>query len=164
MEWLRDWLLGVTAAALIATLADALCPKGYSQRLNRTAGGLLLLLAILAPIGRLDSVRIADALAKYRLGREDAVAAMAADSQDLRKAIIARESAAYISDKATALGIQEVQVWVTCRMTLEGYPAPETVRVRGAGSDSAWTALSRAITADFALEPSAQTLERMDVP
>lgn len=164
MEWLRAWLLSVTAAALIAALTDALCPKGYSRKLGHMAGGLLLLLAVLSPIGRLDSVRLADALAKYRLGREEAAEAMMVDSQDLRKAIIARESAAYISDKAAALGIREAEVWVECRMTPEGFPAPESVRVRGTGPDAAWTALERAITADFALEASAQTLERKDVP
>lgn len=164
MEWLRSWLLSVTAAALIAALTDVLCPQGYAKKLGHMAGGLLLLLAVLSPIGKLDSIRLADALAKYRLGREEAATAMAADNADLRKAIIARESAAYISDKAAALGIQDPEVWVECRMTPEGFPAPESVRVRGTGPDSAWAALGRAITADFALEASAQTLERKDVP
>lgn len=164
MEWVKSWLLSVTCAAVIAALATALCPEGFGKKLTRSAGGLLLLLAALGPAAGLEEGDMADAFAKYRAQGDPAVQAMAQEDGETRKAIIARQSAAYISDKAAALGIQDPQVWVTCRLTGEGYPAPETVTVRGSGSEEAWLALQRAITADFGLDESAQTLERMDVP
>lgn len=83
---------------------------------------------------------------------------------EVTKAIIAEETAAYISDKAAGLGITQCRVEVRCRMTEEGFPAPDTVRVEGCGDEQAWQALSKAITADFAVEESAQTLERKDAP
>ncbi len=164
MEWIKSWLLSITCAAVIAALASALCPDGFPKRLTRSAGGLLLLLAVLGPVRRLDNGELTDTLAKYRAQSDVAVETMAQENQEMCKAIIARQTAAYISDKATALGIQEPQVWVSCRMTGDGFPAPESVTVRGSGTDEAWQVLQRAITADFGLENSAQTLERMDVP
>lgn len=163
MEWLRSWLLSITCAAVIAALANALCPDGFPKRLTRSAGGLLLLLAVLGPVRRVSGSDLTDILARYRAQSDVAVETMAQEDQEMRKAIIARQTAAYISDKAAALGIQEPQVWVSCRMTEDGFPAPESVTVRGSGTDEAWLALQRAITADFGLENSAQTLERMDV-
>ena len=164
MEWVKSWLLSIACAAVIAALAVALCPEGFSKKLTRSAGGLLLLLAVLSPVKRLESGEMADALAKYRVWSDDAVQAIAEENQEMRKAIIARQTAAYISDKAAALGIQEPRVWVTCRLTGEGFPAPESVKVQGSGPEEAWQALQRVITADFGLDESKQTLERMDVP
>lgn len=163
MEWLRRWLLSMTCAAMIAALANALCPEGFPKKLTRMAGGLLLLLAALGPVRRLDENALGDALAKYRAQQSGYTQAMTGQEETI-KSIIARETAAYISDKAAALGIQDPQVWVECRLTPEGFPAPQSVRVRGSGADSAWQALSKAITADFALDEQAQTFERMDVP
>lgn len=164
MEWVKSWLLSIVCAAVIVALANALCPEGTPKRLTRSAGGLLLLLAALAPIRRLEGGEMAAAMAKYQVWPDEAVQAMAQEDQELRKAIIARQSAAYISDKAAALGIKEPQVWVSCRLTGDGFPAPASVTVRGSGPQEAWQALQRAITADFGLEESEQTLERMDVP
>lgn len=164
MEWLRSWLLSITCAAMIAALADALCPGGFPRKLIRSAGGLLLLLAVLGPIKQLDSRELSGILAKYQAQYGGYAETVAEENQGRTKAIIERQTAAYISDKAAALGIEEAQVWVTCRLTQEGFPAPQSVKVRGRGDETAWDSLSRAITADFALEPEAQTLERTDVP
>ncbi len=165
MEGIRSWLLSITCAAMIAALADALCPAGFSRKLVRTAGGFLLLLAVLSPVTALRGTALGQALQTGGFFSGESLWAGAEDSEEVRKDIIARQTAAYISDKAAALGIQEPQVWVSCRWTRDGFPAPETVRVRGSGTEEAWQTLQSAITADFALEPSAQTLERMeDVP
>ena len=164
MVWVKSWLLSIACAALIAALALALCPEGFPKKLTRWAGGLLLLLAVLGPVKRLEDGDMTDILAKYRLWPGDDIEAMAEENAEMRKAIIARQTAAYISDKAAALGIRDPQVWVSCRLTEDGFPAPESVEVQGSGTQEAWQALQRAITADFGLEESAQTLERTDVP
>lgn len=164
MEWMRSWLLSITCAAMIAALADALCPNGFPRKLVRFAGGLLLLLAVLSPIKRLDGGELSDIFAKYQVQYGGYAETMTAENQERTKAIIAQQTAAYISDKAAALGIEKAQVRVTCRLTEEGFSVPESVEVRGKGEQTAWDALSQAITADFALEPEAQKLERTEVP
>lgn len=160
MEWLRSWLLSIVCAAMIAAVADALCPKGFSKTLTRMAGGLLLLLAALGPIRSLNEETLAQTVAQL----EAAGGAMETRAQeDTIKSIIAEETAAYISDKAAALGIKEARVEVRCRMTEDGFPAPESVEIQGRGSQEAWAALEAALEADFALGQDARTLERVDV-
>lgn len=164
MEWIREWLFSIVCAAMVAALAEALSPKGFPKRLVRYAGGLLILLAVLGPVKQLDSHVIGDAVADMK-GRYGGYAeTFAQQNTQVTKAIIEEETAAYILDKAAGLGMTQCRVEVRCRMTEEGFPAPETVRVEGCGDETAWQSLSRAITADFAIEREAQTLERMETP
>lgn len=160
MEWLRSWLLSITCAAMIAAVADALCPKGFPKTLTRMAGGLLLLLAALGPIRSLDEDALSQSVAQLAASQS---AVETEDQEDMIKSIIAQETAAYISDKAAELGIEEAQVEVRCRMREDGFPAPESVEVRGKGSQEAWAQLEAALEADFALGQDSRTLERMDV-
>lgn len=163
MEWLRTWLTAITCAGLIAAMAVALTPAGPGRKLARFTGGLLVLMAVVGPIKELDLGDLAEALGKYRAGAASPAAeAMAAQNETMQKAIIEQETAAYISDKAKGLGLESVTVKVTCRVTEEGFPAPEEVYVSGRGDEEAWAALERAITADFAIDKSGQTLERME--
>lgn len=164
MEWIRNWLFSIVCAALVAAVADALSPKGFPKQLVRYAGGLLVLLAVLGPVKRLDSNAIGDAMANLKGRYSGYTEAFAQQNTEVTKAIIAEETTAYISDKAAGLGITQCRVEVRCRVTEEGFPAPDTVRVEGCGDEKAWQALSRAITEDFAVEASAQTLERKDAP
>lgn len=161
MEWMRSWLFSIVCAAMVAAVADALSPKGFPKQLARYAGGLLVLLVVLGPVKQLNSNAIGDAMADLR-GRYSGTEVFAQQNEAVTKAIIAQETAAYISDKAAGLGITQCRVEVRCRVTDEGFPAPESVRVEGCGDERAWRELSRAITADFAIEQEAQTLERVD--
>ncbi len=163
MEWLKSWLLGILSAAVIAALAGALCPEGLPKRLTRLAGGLLLLTAALGPVRRLDGADLAAALTGALTQAEER-AQTAAAREETRKAIIAQETAAYISDKAAALGILDPQVRVECRVTEDGFPVPEQVEVRGKGPREAWDKLRQALSDELALAEDAQTLEGMDVP
>ena len=111
MEWVRQWLMAVTCGALLAALADGLMPQGAVRQVGRTVCALMLLCVVLRPVLR---VRIppADQLLS---GVEEEVARsktqLQQDSGDMLKRLIERESAAYISDKAAALGAQcEAQV------------------------------------------------------
>lgn len=162
MEGLNAWLVGVAGAAMIAAIAVALTPEGFARKVARFTGGLLLMLAVLGPVKELDLDELAGTLAKYRAQQQGAAEAMAAENEEGRKGIIEQEAAAYISDKAKSLGLSEVRVEVKCVMTEEGYPAPKEVYVAAAGDGEAWKALQKAITADFAIEESRQTLERKE--
>lgn len=162
MEWIKNWLLSVVCAAMATAVAEALSPKGMPKRLAKYAGGLLVLLAVLGPVRKLDSGAIGDAAANLKGRFRGYTEVLASENTEVTKAIIEEETAAYILDKAAGLGMTQCRVEVRCRMTEEGFPAPETVRVEGCGDERAWQSLSRAITADFAIEREAQTLERMD--
>lgn len=162
MDALKTWLTSASCAALICAIAVAMTPKGTPRKVAKFTGGLLILLAVMGPVGNLDLGDLAQALSKYRYGGESSVMAMAQENGNTRKSIIERETAAYISDKAASLGLTEVKVTVECTITEEGYPMPERVRVSAAGDDEAWSALQRAITADFAIDEQGMTLERTE--
>ena len=54
MEGLRQWLLGIVFTAFAAGLARQLAPEGREQAMVRLAGGLLVTLAILRPLGQVS--------------------------------------------------------------------------------------------------------------
>lgn len=162
MEWMRSWLFSVAAAALISTLAVTLTPQGAPKKLAKLAGGLLLLIVMLEPVKTLRSGDISGVLAEYQRDYSRYAQAFTEENQALTKSIIEAQTAAYISDKATGLGLQITQTTVTCRLTEEGFPTPSRVYVQGRGPDDAWDALSAAITTDFGLDKEHQRLERMD--
>lgn len=130
MEWVRQWLLSMTCAALIAALADGLMPKGAVRQVGRLVCALMLLCVVLRPVLR---VRIPSAeQLMERMGQE-----LAADRErleqhggDMLKTLIERESAAYIVDKAAALG-SECEVRVECLLSEENLWLPYRAEVSG---------------------------------
>lgn len=164
MEWMKTWLLSVTSAAVIAALADALTPKSAPRKMVRMAGGLLLLLAVLGPVKKLQDVDFSEILEDYQGKYAGYEETLVQESEDMMKGIIEETAGAYILDKATALGLQECSVAVVCQAEDTGFPIPQRVTVRGTGEEDAWSALSDAIAADFAIGPENQTFERTDAP
>lgn len=121
--FVRQWLLGVVAAALAAALADCLISQASLRRLARLAGGVLMALALLRPLGTLAGVSLS--LEDWR-GRREALEAQYRSAQDeTLTAIIEEETAAYIVDKAAELGLEtrvrvraaergaSLEVWLT---------------------------------------------------
>ena len=51
LELIRQWLLGITAAAMLVALAEALCPDGNIRGILRLTGGLVLLAALPSRFG-----------------------------------------------------------------------------------------------------------------
>lgn len=47
---IKEWLLGVVAAALVVSMARAITPEGTVKKIGRLVGGLLLLLAAVRPL------------------------------------------------------------------------------------------------------------------
>lgn len=130
MEWVRQWLLSVTCAALIAALADGLMPKGAVRQVGRLVCALVLLCVVLRPVLR---VRIpsTDRLIDH-FGKEisQSTEQLEQHSGDMLKTLIERESAAYIVDKAAALGVQ-CQAQVECVLGEEDLWLPHRARISG---------------------------------
>ena len=130
VELLGNWLMGVTCAAMILALAEGLSPAGGPKRAARLAGGLLLLLAVVKPLLSLDGSALTQAMTEYRLDAEWSAQALEGENKTLMKDIIEAQTAAYIQDKAAALGI-------TCTVQVEAdqaaeYPVPKVVTITGA--------------------------------
>ena len=157
MELLRQWLTGVTCAAIIVALADSLMAGGTVRRIGRLAGGLLLLAAVVKPVLEVD-LNVLSA-ASLRLEAE-AVPAAEEAGLDLMKSIIGEETGAYILDKAAELGISCQEVRVTCAVEENGVPYPASVVLVGDLTEEEQARLSRRIEADLAIPAERQSYEK----
>ena len=114
MTFLRSWLLGVVACAVLVSLAGQLTDGGTMKKIVRFAGGMLLMLAMLRPLLRLDLAVLDVDLASYRETVAQLELELTQRQEDALSARIAAETGAYIEDKAHALGA-EVTAEVTVR-------------------------------------------------
>ena len=139
MTVLKDWLLGVVAAALAVALAQAVTPEGTVKRVGRLAGGLVLTLAILRPLPYLGTASLS--LPAFQTEGEEA----ADPGTEPLKILIAQKAGAYIVDKGAQAGLS-CTVAVTVAEDESGWPVPWSAEVVGehfTGEQKA--ALSRAM-------------------
>lgn len=160
LELIRQWLVGITCAAMITALAEGLAPPGAVQKIGRFTGGLVLLTAVLKPIAAVDGQALSRALTEYRLDLSAYSAQLEEENRALTKSIIEEQSAAYIVDKAAALGL-------SCQVRVEAdgsgeWPIPWSVTVTGDLDGPAREALTRQIQEDFAIPAQRQYYEERD--
>lgn len=159
MDFLRDWLIGITTAAIILALADSLMPEGSVKRIGKFAGGLLLMLAILKPLLSLDYEVLAGSLANYRYEVQEYSTSLGIENERLKKIIIEDRTGAYIHDKAVDLGIN-CTVTVQCHMNENEQLYPALVTVYGDMTQGQREELMRIIEAEIAIPPEKQRYER----
>ena len=151
MEFLRQWLLGVIACAMLVSVVQQLCPEGSVRKLARFTGGLLLLCAMLRPLTTVELPGVDWDAGGYREAVARLELELGAAQENTMAEGIAAELEAYIEDKAESLGAN-VQAQVTMG-TGSGAPLPERVALRGAYS----AALAEAIEAELGVTKERQT-------
>lgn len=154
MSALRDWLLGVTAAALAIALAQALTPEGTVKKVGRLVGGMVLLLAVARPLLSLEPGALAVTAGAWE---QESTAAQA--GEDVMKKLIAEKTSAYIVDKGGELGLActaETQV----AQDENGWPVPWQVTVRGTWSEAQRKALSDCIAQELDIPPERQSFQK----
>jgi len=159
MDFLRSWLIGITAAATVLALADCLMPEGSVKRVGKFAGGLLLMLAILRPVLSLDYEVLAGSLANYRYEVQEYSTSLEIENERLKKIIIEDRTGAYIRDKAVELGVN-CTVEVQCRMNENEQLYPASVTVYGEMTHGQQEELTCIIESEIAIPPEMQRYER----
>lgn len=129
MTFLRSWLLGVVACAVLVSLAGQLTDGGTMKKIVRFAGGMLLMLAMLRPLLRLDLAVLDVDLASYREAVSQLELELTQRQEDALSARIAAETGAYIEDKADELGLS-VRAAVRTE-EVDGVPLPVSVTLCG---------------------------------
>ena len=157
LDIIRQWLLGITCAALVAALVESLTPPGAVRKVGRLTGGLVLLIAMLHPLMALDQDALTRALTEYRLELSTYSDELEEENRSLMKGIIEERSNAYIQDKAEEMGIQ-------CQISVEvgeegDWPVPESVTVFGSLSEEQQAELTQAIEVDFAIPAERQSYQ-----
>ena len=131
----REWLSAVVAVAMLLTVAQTLMPEGTVRKIASFTGGLILLVALLQPVLGADLSRLDLDLDAYAAAIQERQAELeAAGSTELTERI-ETQTAAYISDKADALGLT-VTVRVETRPGEGGVPVPWSAEVTGPRSEA----------------------------
>ena len=131
MTMLKEWLLGVTAAAMLIALAESLMPPGSVRRIGKLSGGLILVIAILQPVLTVEYAALAESFSQYRNDLGEYQVQPQTGNFQIMKTIIEARSAAYIQDKAEGLGIAcEAEVSCAAEST-QSYPYPAFVNIKG---------------------------------
>jgi len=146
----RGWLTSIAAVTMLLAVAQTLVPEGTLRKLVGFTGGLLLLAALLQPVLRTDLGRLRLDLSEYSDAIEERAAELDAAGKDELSGLIAGRTAAYISDKADALGLA-VTVRVETEPGEDGEtPIPASVELSGPYSRelAEWIALELGIPAE----------------
>lgn len=126
----RAYLLSIAAAALLLALVQALLPQGAVKRTATMAGSLLVILAVLSPLARLDYDSLARSISKLQVETESLRTGIEVGNRELMAGIIKQRCETYILDKAEQMGV-ELQVEITVSEGA-GYPYPTAAVLRGA--------------------------------
>ena len=132
---LHNWLNGVTCAALAASLAEGIMPKGTVKQVGRLVCGMMLLWAVLGPMRSLGVSDLSRAMSGIRDEVDARHSALEEQNDSMLKTLIERETAAYIVDKAAESGVQ-CQAKVTCTIDENGMWIPFAVQISGAFGDA----------------------------
>lgn len=122
----RTWLLGVTAAAILAALAEHMMPEGGVKQVGKLVCGLMLAAAVLRPLGELNVTEFA--LPAAYDGQY--VQELRAQQNDRMKTVIEAELSAYSTDKAGQLGLP-CRVQIVCRQDTDGVFLPDSAQLTG---------------------------------
>ena len=150
MSLLKTWLFGVIAAAMALSILYALVPKGALLTIAKCTGGLIMLLVVVRPLLALDPAALHIRYEEWDRLIGQQTEAYTAENQQKMEAIIQKETAAYISEKAAQLGLNcHPRVEVTWR---GGVPYPGSVTLDMAEN----RALSAILEEDLGIPPSEQ--------
>ena len=129
MTILRSWLLGVVACALLVSACEQLTDGGTMKKIVRFVGGMLLMLALLRPLLRIDLTDLAVNAGAYREAVAQLEEELGAQRQRELSARIAAQTGASIEDKAASLGASIRAVVTTEERS--GVPLPASVTLYG---------------------------------
>lgn len=125
IEGIKEWLLGLIAAAMCLSVLYALLPKGAIQAIAKVTGGMVLLLVLLRPLlgAKLDGIELR--YDDYQQQIDSQISTYREAHLQQMETLIQQETGAYISEKAGQMGIScEIQVET---QLVDGVPVPTAV-------------------------------------
>ena len=145
---MKQWLMGVIAAAILCTIAQDLSPRGSVKQVGRLVCAMVLLCAVLSPIKMLDVAAGGQWLTDYRAALADSRAALAEQGEEIQMAVIAEKYRAYIESKGAQLGLK-------CQ---------DRVQVTGDLAQGDWDGLSRCLEEELGVPPERQSFREEGAP
>ena len=148
---MRAYILSVTAAALLAAIAQVLAGDRTMGKLVKLVSGLFLAVTVLSPVVELELPDPAGWLEDHLEEGRAAAEAGQTKAKEYAGDIISAELEAYILDKAAALGGE-----VAVEICLDDSGLPERVQVSGALTPAQRAELSRIMAEELGIGEEAQ--------
>lgn len=147
MDGIRQYILTVTAAALLCAILQQVMPSsGLNGSLIKLVSGIFLAFVVISPVKDVDFGDIRVYLQDYAMEGENLSAVGEDLSADAMARIIKTQTEAYILDKAEALSVV-----LTVDVELNTALAPDSVRLSGNVSPYARSVLERVLTEELGI-------------
>lgn len=156
IEALGEWVKTLVAAAIFAGAALSLTPKGPAKAAVGFVCAVMLTLALLQPLTKLEPDALAEAAAAEQLRSRGKAAKAAADAQLLFRLIIMEETEEYILNKADLLDIEGLTVEVMLKQG-DTYPYPHSVRLTGEATPEAREKLGHWLEGELGIPAARQS-------
>ena len=131
MQALAEYIISVSAAALICGILNSMMLKGTAKEVLKLVSGLFLAFCVIRPVSDIRLPELADIGESIREEAASAVTAGEEMAMDSARDSISEQLEAYILDKAASLGL-DIQVEVF--LTQDDSFLPESVTIRGSGT------------------------------
>lgn len=154
MEWVRSYILTITAAGILCAIVKNLSDGRAGGRMLGFTCGVFLILAAISPLHTVDFSGWDENLECIQ-SQASAVQEQTTEKiQSQLDAIILERTTAYILDKGAALGAA-LEVEVSLGRS-NGYGIPESVCISGAYSPYIKTQLGAVLEQDLGIPPERQ--------
>lgn len=128
MEAIREYLLSITAAALICGIATRLVSKGAVGSVVKLMAGILMALVIVSPLLHFRLDQLTDLLDDIQISAGEIVNQGEKSARQDMEELILTHLESYILDKAESMG---VELTVEIELESQGLPIPCAVTLRG---------------------------------
>jgi len=126
-ELLHHWVSSVACAGGICAVCMYLCPSGRVKNVLQMACACVMVLALYAPLAKLDMGGYAEMLASYREQTVALTDQSVSTAERLNRMVIEQEYGEYILDKAQTCGVPLTQASVRVVWNEDGYWVPDEV-------------------------------------
>lgn len=131
MRDLAEYIISVSAAALVCGILNSMIPKGTAKEVLKLVSGLFLVFCVISPVSNLRLPELADIGETIR---EEAATAVEDGEEMATESVrdsISQQLEAYILDKASSMGLDiEVEVF----LKQDDSFLPESVTIRGSAA------------------------------
>lgn len=149
MEGVREYLLSVTAGAMVCGILNALIgEKGSLSGLFKLISGLFLCFLIISPLAKVNITELPQLAGNLLADGQQAAQEGVQSSDSMLRQIITDETRAYIMDKARTYGA-ELQVEITLSDT--DPPVPVACTIAGALSPYVRQQLRKILITDLGI-------------
>lgn len=148
-----QYLLSIVAAAMLFSLTRSILPKGAVRRIAEYVGGLLVIIAVLAPVVQIEYDSLARSIMRIQIETNNIKTETIDGKREVMADIIKQQCQTYIWDKANELGA-ELEVEVI--LNQDQYPYPIAVILTGKATPEQRHSLTEFISRDMGISAQGQ--------